>query len=45
MKNLTVTICLAVALLLGSTGVSWSQDFHKGLTAAQSSDYATTLRE
>jgi TPR repeat protein len=45
MRNLTVTICLAVALLLGSGGVSWSQDFQKGLTAAQSGDYATALRE
>ena len=31
MRNLTATICLAVALLLGSAGVSWSQDFQKGL--------------
>jgi TPR repeat protein len=45
MKNLTATICLAVALLLGSAGVSWSQDFQKGLAAAQSGDYATALRE
>ena len=45
MRNLTTTICLAVALLLGSTGGSWSQDFQKGLTAAQSGDYATALRE
>ena len=35
MRNLTATICLAVALLLGSAGVSWSQDFQKGLAAAQ----------
>ena len=33
MKNLTATICLAVAVLLGSAGVSWSQDLQKGLTA------------
>ncbi len=45
MRNLTVTICLAVALQLGSAGVSWSQDFQKGLTAAQSADFATALRE
>jgi hypothetical protein len=45
MKNLTSTICLAVALLLGSVGVSWSQDFQKGLAAAQSGDFATALRE
>ena len=45
MKNLTATICLAVALLLGSAVVSWSQDFQKGLTAAKSGDYATALRK
>ena len=45
MKNLTATICLAVALLLGSAGVSWSQDFQKGLAAAHSGDFATALRE
>jgi uncharacterized protein len=45
MKNLTATICLAVALLLGSAGVSWSQDFQKGLTAYESGDFATALRE
>ena len=45
MKNLTATICLAVAVLLGSAGVSWSQDFQKGVTAYESGDYATALRE
>jgi hypothetical protein len=45
MKNLTVTICLTIAVLLGSTGVSWSSDFQKGLTVAQSGDFATALRE
>ena len=45
MRNLTATICLAVALLLGSAGVSWSQDYQKGLAAYQSGDYATALRE
>ncbi len=45
MRNLTATICLAVAVLLGSAGVSWSQDFQKGLTAAQSGDFANALRE
>ena len=44
MKNLTATICLAVAVLLGSAGVSWSQDFQKGFTAYESGDYATALR-
>ena len=45
MRNLTTTICLAVALLLGSAGVSWSQDFQKGLAAYLNDDYATALRE
>jgi TPR repeat protein len=45
MKNLTVTICLTISVLLGSAGVSWSADFQKGLTAAQSGDYVTALRE
>ncbi len=45
MKNLTATICLTIAVLLGSAGVSWSADFQKGLNAYQSGDYATALRE
>ncbi len=45
MRNLTSTICLAVALILGSAGVSWSQDFQKGVTAYKSGNYATALRE
>jgi S1-C subfamily serine protease len=45
MRNLTVTICLSIAVLLGSAGMSWSADFQKGLTAYNSGDYATALRE
>ena len=45
MKRLTATLCLTVAVLLGSAGMSWSADFYKGLAAAQSGDYATALRE
>ena len=45
MRNLTATLCLAVALLLGSAGVSWSQDFQKGVAAHNSGDFATALRE
>ena len=45
MRNLTATICLAVAVLLGSAGVSWSQDLGKGYAAYQTGDYATALRE
>jgi len=32
-KNLTATICLTIAVLLGSVGVSWSANFQKGWTA------------
>ena len=45
MKNLTATICLTVVVLLGSAGTSWSADVQKGLTAAQSGDFATALSE
>ena len=45
MRNLTATLCLAVALLFGNTGGSWSQDFQKGYSAAQSGGFATALRE
>jgi TPR repeat protein len=45
MRNLTATICLTLAMLLGSAGMSWSADFQKGLTAYDSGDYATALRE
>jgi uncharacterized protein len=45
MRKLTATLCLTFAILLGSAGMSVSADFDKGLTAAQSGDYATALRE
>ena len=45
MKNLTLTICLTLAVLLGSTGTSWGADYQKGLAAYQSGDFATALRE
>ena len=45
MKKLTATLCLTLALLLGSAGMSFSADFEKGLTAAQKGDFATALRE
>ena len=45
MKNLTATICLTIAVLLGSAGVSWSADLQKGVTAYQNGNYATALRE
>ena len=45
MRKLTATLCLTLALILGSSGVSWSADFQKGLTAYESGDYATALHE
>ena len=39
------TICLTLAMLLGSAGMSWSADFKKGLAAAKSGDFSTSLRE
>ena len=45
MKNLTATICLTLAVLLGSAGVSASAEFHKGVAAYKSGNYATALRE
>ena len=43
LKNLT--ICLTLAVLLGSTGTSWGADYEKGLAAYNRDDFATALRE
>ena len=40
MKNLTITLCLTFAVLLGSAGMSWSADFQKGLAAEQGIAFA-----
>jgi len=45
MKKLTAILCLTLAVLLGSLGVSWSADLQKGLDAANRGDFATALRE
>ena len=45
MKRLTATLCLTIAVLLGSLGVSWGSDWEKGYDAYKSGDYATALRE
>ena len=45
MKNLTRILCLTLTLLIGSIGNSESADFQKGLTADQSGDFETALRE
>jgi hypothetical protein len=43
MRKLTATICLTIAVLLGSE--VRGSDFQKGAAAAQSGDFATALRE
>jgi len=45
MKHLVATLCLTIAVLLGSPGIGWGADFQKGVIASQSGDYATALRE
>jgi len=49
MRKLTTTICLTIAVLLGSVGMSESEsesaDYQKGLAAYKSGDYTTALRE
>jgi len=45
MKTLTTTLCLTIAVLLGSMGVSESADFQKGLDANNFGDIPTALRE
>ena len=45
MRNLTATLCLTLAVLLGSVEMSWSVDFEKGSAAYRSGDYSTALRE
>ena len=45
MRNLTGTLCLTLTIILGMTGMSASADLQKGLTAYESGDYATALRE
>jgi hypothetical protein len=45
MRNLTVTICLTIAVLLGSVWVSWSADYLKKCSYAYSrSNYATAVK-
>ena len=45
MKRTLATICLTIAVLLGSAGVSVSQDFQKGFDAWERGDFAIALRE
>ena len=43
MRHLTATICLTVAVLLGSAGEGLSADRKKGLDAHKRGDYAPAL--
>ena len=45
MRKLTATLCLTLAVLFGSLGISESADYQKGWDAYDSGDYATALRE
>jgi len=45
MRNLTATLCLILAVLLGSAGMSESADLQKGKAAYDKGDYTTALRE
>ena len=45
MRKLTAVFCLAAALLMGGTGISWSADFQRGYEASKRGDYVTALRE
>ena len=45
MRRLTAILCLTLAVLLGSAGMSESADYQKGLNAAIRGDFTTALRE
>ena len=45
MRRLTAILCLALAVLLGSAGVSESAHLQKATDAYERGDYATALRE
>ena len=44
MKRTLATLCLTIAVLLGSAGTSWGANFQKILTAYKSGDFETALR-
>ena len=45
MKKLTRTVCLTLAVLLGSVVAGCGSDFDKGISAYESGDFATALRK
>ena len=44
MKNLTATICLTLAVLLGSSGMSWGADFRNCEQEYKNNNYDTAIR-
>ena len=44
MRKLTATLCLTIAVLLGSVGIGVSADYPKGLTADKNGDDANAQR-
>ena len=45
MRKLTITLCLTLAVFLGSSGASWSANYNEELDAAKIGDHSTALRE
>jgi len=43
MKRTLATLCVTLAVLLGSAREGWSADFQKGFDACRNYDYATAL--
>ncbi len=44
MRRLTAILCLTVAVLLGSAGEGWNEDYHKGWDELYRGEYATALK-
>ena len=44
MRRLTAILCLTLAVLLGSAGEGWNEDYHKGWDELYRGEYATALK-
>ena len=44
MRRLLAILCLTVAVLLGSVGEGWNEDYHKGWDELYRGEYATALK-
>ena len=44
MRRLTAILCLPLAVLLGSAGEAWNEDYHKGWDELYRGEYATALK-